>query len=82
MKYPGNWSLFRSDDRLLLIVFAVIVGTVVIQSLTGKAVARSLDIVSPEPTGVLVVGANPAALFYARALQAVDLNAGSQVTRS
>ncbi|BBO81671.1 chloride channel protein [Desulfosarcina ovata] len=26
LKYPGNWSLFRSDDRLLLIVFAVIVG--------------------------------------------------------
>jgi CIC family chloride channel protein len=26
LKYPGNWSLFRSDDRLLLIIFAVIVG--------------------------------------------------------
>ena len=26
LKYPGNWSLFRSDDRLLLIFFAVIVG--------------------------------------------------------
>lgn len=26
MKYPGSWSLFRSDDRLLLMVFAIIVG--------------------------------------------------------
>jgi CIC family chloride channel protein len=26
LKYPGSWSLFRSDDRLLLIVFAIIVG--------------------------------------------------------
>ena len=26
LRYPGTWSLFRSDDRLLLIVFAVIVG--------------------------------------------------------
>ena len=26
LKYPGNWSLFRSDDRLLLIIFAIIVG--------------------------------------------------------
>lgn len=26
LKYPGTWSLFRSDDRLLLIVFAVVVG--------------------------------------------------------
>ncbi len=26
MLYPGSWSLFRSDDRLLLIVFAIVVG--------------------------------------------------------
>ncbi len=26
LKYPGNWSLFRSDDRLLLMIFAIIVG--------------------------------------------------------
>ncbi len=26
MKYPGSWSLFRSDDRLLLMIFAIIVG--------------------------------------------------------
>ncbi len=26
LKYPGNWSLFRSDDRLLLILFAIVVG--------------------------------------------------------
>jgi chloride channel protein, CIC family len=26
LRYPGNWSLFRSDDRLLLIIFATIVG--------------------------------------------------------
>lgn len=27
LKSPGNWPLFRSDDRLLLIVLAVMVGT-------------------------------------------------------
>lgn len=26
-RYPSNWSIFRSDDRLLLILIAVIVGT-------------------------------------------------------
>ena len=26
LKYPGSWSLFRSDDRLLLMIFAIIVG--------------------------------------------------------
>lgn len=59
--YPGA-------ENLVPMVFTVIVGTVVLQSLTGKAVARFLKIVNPEPTGVLVIGANPAALFFARAL--------------
>ncbi len=26
LRYPGTWALFRSDDRLLLIVFAIVVG--------------------------------------------------------
>lgn len=26
LKYPGTWSLFRSDDRLLLMIFAILVG--------------------------------------------------------
>jgi len=59
---------FAGADKLVPMVFIVIVGTVVLQSLSGKAVARWLNIVDPEPKGVLVVGANPAALFYARAL--------------
>lgn len=27
LRYPGNWSFFRSDDRLLMILIAIIVGT-------------------------------------------------------
>lgn len=60
---------FPGAENLVPMVFTVIVGTVVIQSLSGKLVARWLDIVNPEPTGVLIVGANSAALFYAKALQ-------------
>ncbi len=60
---------FPGAENLVPMVFTVIVGTVVIQSLSGKLVARWLDIVNPEPTGVLIVGANSAALFYANALQ-------------
>jgi len=56
-------------DQLVPMVFAVIVGTVVIQSLTGKLLARWLSVADPEPTGVLVVGANPVALAFAGALQ-------------
>lgn len=60
---------FPGAENLVPMVFTVIVGTVVIQSLSGNLVARWLGIVNPEPTGVLIVGANPVALFYAKALQ-------------
>ena len=59
--YPGA-------ENLVPMVFTVIVGTVVIQGLTGGIVARLLAIANPEPNGVLVVGANPVALAYANAL--------------
>ena len=54
---------------LVPLVFTVIIGTVVIQGLTGRAVARALGIADPEPTGVLIVGANGLALKYGEALQ-------------
>ena len=40
-KYPGNWSLFRSDDRLLLIIFAIIVG--VCSGLAALVLNRGLE---------------------------------------
>ena len=60
---------FAGADKLVAMVFAIIVGTVVIQSLTGKLFARWLKVSNPEPNGVLVVGANPVALTFASALQ-------------
>lgn len=41
LKYPGNWSLFRSDDRLLLMVFAIIVG--ICSGLAALLLNRSLE---------------------------------------
>ncbi len=61
MAYPGA-------QYLVPMVFMVIVGTVVIQSLSGGVLARWLGVSDPEPNGVLVVGANPAALAIAKAL--------------
>lgn len=61
LEFPGAQSLVP-------MVFIIIVGTVVIQSLTGGVLARWLRVANPEPRGVLVVGANPVALTYARAL--------------
>ena len=61
MGYPGA-------DGLVSMVFLVIVGTVVVQSITGGILARALKVADPEPNGVLVVGANAVALAFADAL--------------
>jgi len=61
MGYPGA-------ENLVPMVFTIIVGTVVIQSLSGRVIARALGIANPEPNGVLVAGANPVALAFANAL--------------
>jgi CPA1 family monovalent cation:H+ antiporter len=60
--YPGA-------ERLVPMVFTVILGTVVIQSLSGRLLADWLGIRAPEPNGVLVLGANQVARFFACALQ-------------
>lgn len=59
-----------TDGSLLSsLVFVVIIGTVVIQSLTARPLARLLGASEPEPTGVLVVGANRLARAIGKALK-------------
>lgn len=60
-------------DQLLTLVFTVIVGTVVLASLTAKPVARALGVAEAEPDGFLVVGAHPWAREIAQALQAEEV---------
>lgn len=59
--YPGA-------NVLVPLVFSVIVGTVIIQSMTARAAAKLLDVSAPEPTGLLIVGSNPVARLFAKAL--------------
>lgn len=59
--YPGA-------NGLVPLVFAVIIGTVVLQSITAKPLAKWLGLLEPEPTGVLVVGSNPVGRMLAKAL--------------
>ncbi|MEO1246793.1 MAG: sodium:proton antiporter [Pseudomonadota bacterium] len=66
--YPGA-------ELLVPLVFSVIVGTVVIQSLSTRLLARLLGVAEPEPEGVLVVGANPFGRLVAAAIQ----DSGKQV---
>ena len=64
---------FESAEWLVPMVFAVIFGTVLIQSVATRWVARLLGVAAPERTGVLVLGANELARTYAKSLQDAGL---------
>lgn len=54
---------------LVPLTFLVIIGTVILQSLTSAPLARALGVAEVAPKGVLMVGAGPVARALARALQ-------------
>lgn len=55
-------------DTLVALVFILIIATVTVQSLTSRQMAQMLKVAAPEPTGVLIFGAGPAARAIAAAL--------------
>jgi NhaP-type Na+/H+ or K+/H+ antiporter len=59
---------FAGADLLVPLTFMVIIGTVVVQSATARALANHLKVSEPEPRGVLIVGANPVSRAIAKAL--------------
>lgn len=61
-------------ELLSPLVFIIIVGTVVAQSLTVRPLARFLGVAEPEPSGVLIVGANRLARAIANALREADFS--------
>ena len=58
---------------LVPLTFAVIFGTVVLQSATAGVVARWLKVADPEPEGFLIIGANRAARAIAAELKKQDV---------
>lgn len=59
-------------DKLVPLVFLMIIGTVVFQSATARPLARWLRVAEPEPRGVLIYGANAVAIEVVRALHAIE----------
>ena len=57
-------------DKLVSVVFAIIIGTVVLQSLTAKPLLSALGVRRPPSNGVLIAGANRLARELGLALQA------------
>ncbi|MDF1780419.1 MAG: sodium:proton antiporter [Alcanivoracaceae bacterium] len=56
-------------QTLVPLTFLVIIGTVALQSLTARPLAKLLRVAEPAPRGFLIVGANPVARAIAEALQ-------------
>lgn len=64
---------YDGADQLVTVVFAIIIGTVVLQSLTSGWLARLLGVQQRKPRGVLIVGANTVARTLAQALKKLDI---------
>lgn len=60
---------YKGADLLVPITFVIIIGTVVLQSLTAGPLARLLRVSEPDSSGFLIVGANPLARTIAGALE-------------
>lgn len=56
-------------EALVPLTFLVIIGTVLLQSVSARALAKILDVAEPSPRGFLIVGANPVARAIGEALQ-------------
>jgi NhaP-type Na+/H+ or K+/H+ antiporter len=64
---------FAGAERLVPIIFFVIVGTVAIYGLVDRPLAIRLGVAERDPNGVVIVGAHPFARGLARALRDLDL---------
>lgn len=58
----------KGAEKLVPLVFILIIGTVVLQSATARPLARWLKVAEPDPTGVLIYGADAAGRLVARSL--------------
>lgn len=64
---------FADADLLVSLTFTVIIGTVLIQSLSAGFIGRLLGVSDPEPYGFLIVGATPLARRLADELADNDI---------
>lgn len=61
-------------ELMVPLAFVVIVGTVVLQSITARPLAIALGVAEPEPEGVLMLGANAFSIALAKVLKEAGFN--------
>ena len=65
---------FPGVEPLVPLVFLVIVGTVLLASVTAKPLGLWLGVADPDPQGFLILGAHPAARAVARGLRGAGVS--------
>jgi CPA1 family monovalent cation:H+ antiporter len=65
----------ENAELLVPLAFSVIIGTVLLQGLTARPLAKLLGVESPATRGVLIIGANPVSIAIAEALKNVEIKA-------
>ena len=60
-------------DLLVPLAFSVIIGTVLIQGVTARPLAKWLKVNAPATQGTLIIGANPVAIAIAKALKSAGI---------
>ena len=63
----------ENAELLVPLAFSVIIGTVLLQGLTARPLAKLLGVESPENKGVLIIGANPVSIVVAESLNKIGL---------
>ncbi len=61
-------------ELLVPLTFVVILGTVFLESLTARPLAKALGVTEPEPEGVLILGANAFSTALAKVIQNAGFN--------
>lgn len=62
----------ENAELIVPLTFLVIIGTVVLQSITARPIAKLLGVAEPSPHGFLVIGANEFARMLALAIKKYD----------
>ncbi len=62
----------QGGELMVPLTFMIIIGTVLLQSLTSRPIARLLKVAEPAPVGFLIIGANPIARAIAEVLHKND----------
>lgn len=68
IKLEALTGIYQESDELVLIVFMVILGTVIFQSMTAPIISRLLKVSAPEPEGFLIIGGDSVSRYIAKVL--------------